>query len=104
MDVSMLLQAARCGKSLATFWTSMAASTYVGGSDMPLQIAWICKYFVAIFTGKSPKLAMYHLVPQKVWPPSKSLAAMFAYILVRLIAMAVHHVFVQSKQMKISLL
>ena len=100
----MLLQAAGGGKSLPTFWTSMAASTYVGGSDMPLQIAWICKYFVAIFTGKSPKLAMNHLVPQKVWPPSKSLAAMFAYILVRLIAMAVHHVFVQSKQMKISLL
>ena len=70
----------------------------MGCSDVTLQIAWICENFIAIFTGKPPKLAVYHLVTEKVGSPGETLAAVLAHVLVRLVPVGVHHVLVKTKK------
>ena len=75
----------------------MASSPHVACANVPLQVAWVRENLVAVLTGKSSKLSMDHFVPKKVGPPRKALIAMLTYIFLRLVSVAVHHVFVQSK-------
>ena len=70
------------------------------GPNMSLQIAGVGEHLVAVFTGESPKLSMYHLVAQEVGPPGEGLVAVVADILVGLVAVAVHHVTVQAGEVE----
>ena len=52
-----------------------------------LQVAWVSKDFVAVFTRKPPVLSVDHLVFQQVWPPSKALGTVLTPELTWLVPM-----------------
>jgi hypothetical protein len=97
VDVGVLLEPAGRGKGLATLGAGVAAGAHVGGADVALQIAWVCEDLVAVLAGEAAELAVDHLVPKEVGAPSEALVAVFAHVLVRLIAVALHHVLVQPE-------
>ena len=95
--MGVLLQTAGSCKCFAALRTGVAPSSDVGGPDVSLKIARICEYFVTVFTGKPAELPVNHLVSKKVWSPGEPFAAVFAHILVRIIAVVVNHMLVQSE-------
>ena len=95
--MSVLLQTAGGRKSFAALWTSMTSCANMGCPDVSLQVAGVSKYFITVFTGKSAKFSMYHLVSQQVWSPGKFFIAVFTDVFVWLVSVCLNHVLVQSK-------
>jgi len=95
VDVGVLLEAAGCGKGLATLGAGMAAGAHVGGADVALEVAGIREDLVAVLAREAAELAVEHLVAEEVGAPGEALAAVLAHVLVRLVPVALHHVLVQ---------
>ena len=96
VDVSVLLQTARRREGLPALGAGVAPSSHVGGSDVALEVARVGEHLVAVLTREPSELAVNHFVTEQVWSPGKAFIAMFADILVSLVAVAVYHVFVQA--------
>ena len=94
--VRVLLQPTTRGKSLSTLRTGVASGPHVAGADVPLKVARVREHLVAVLTREPPELTVNHFVTEQVWSPGKAFIAMFADILVSLVAVAVYHVFVQA--------
>ena len=96
MDVRVLLQPRARRESLAALGTGVTPGAHVVGANVALQVRRVREHLLAVFAGKAAELAVHGFVAEEVGPPRERLGAVVARVLVRLVAVALHHVLVQS--------
>ena len=92
VDVGVLLQPGARGEGLAALRAGVGAGADVVGADVPLEVAGVGEDLVAVLAGEAAELAVDHLVPQEVGTPGEGLVAVLALVLVRRVAVTLHHV------------
>ena len=93
----VLLEPRAGGEGLAALGAGVAAGAHVVGADVALQVGGVGEDLVAVLAGEAAELAVHRLVAEQVGPPRERLGAVVARVLVRLVAVALHHVLVQPE-------
>lgn len=70
------------------------------GSDVALQVAGICKDFVAVFAGKSAEFAVDHFMSKQIGAPCETFGAMFTRILTAVVTVSFNHVLIEPVKSK----
>ena len=96
VDVRVLLQPRARREGLAALGAGVAPGAHVVGADVALQVRRVGEDLLAVLAGEAAELAVHRLVAEEVGPPRERLGAVVARVLVRLVAVALHHVLVQS--------
>ena len=96
MDVGVLLEAGGGREGLAALGAGVAAGAHVVGADVALQVRGVREDLLAVLAGEAPELAVHRLVAEEVGPPRERLGTVVTRVLIRLVAVVLHHVLVQS--------